>query len=45
MNDTENNEQEPEDEGMIPAPGESSDDLAAPVDPPIIVQDEGSGNP
>lgn len=50
MNDTENNEQEPETEnpssGSNDTSGESSDNAAPrPVDPPIIVQDSGTGNP
>jgi hypothetical protein len=49
MNDTENTEQEPENETPASDPGatpeDSTDSAAEPVDPPIIVQGGGSGNP
>jgi hypothetical protein len=47
MNDTENNEQEPENDEQT-STNETSDESSeglAPSDPPIIIQGGGSGNP
>jgi len=50
MNDTENNEQETNTENTGSGSGDTSneptnDGAPRPVDPPIIVQDEGTGTP
>ena len=50
MDDTKNTEQEPENETPASDPGATPEDTtdsaaAEPVDPPIIVQGGGSGNP